>query len=419
VVGHDGPGVRPRDPDPFDPASVAVQASPYAVYGELLARDPIHRGGAPDPAQGTCWYFFRHEDVKAALKDPRFGRERPLAPLSGGEPDAADADHHDNDWLLYRDPPFHTTERAWLQEALDARLVAHAEPRIERLAHGLLARVPPSGVFDLQRGFAEKLPAAVLAELIGFDDPLAERFAEAVEQMLAPSLARRRPPFEHQVAAGRARAILARSLEHLLAERRLDLRSDLASALIDTQRRHPACGGRDLGRTLLFLVTTGYEVTVGLLGSGLFALLETPGLWGAARSGQIPVAAIVEEALRHESPLQMVDRWVLEDLVLDGKILRRGERVYLVLGAANRDPAHFSKPERLDVDRGARGHLAFGAGPHGCLGANLARTMARVAFTTLLGHASELQLGEPTARFYPDINFRVLQRLNVNCTREK
>ena len=166
-------------------------------------------------------------------------------------------------------------------------------------------------------------------------------------------------------------------------------------------------------RSCLFLLITGYRVTVDLLGNGLLCLLSRPDDYGALLAEPEMRRRAVQECLRFESPLQMVDRWVQEDMELGGKTLRRGQRVYLVLGAANRDPACFEEPDKLDFRRNAERHLAFGASTHSCLGARLARIQAEIAFRLLPPRLPGLKLNSTPPRWQVDVNFRSLQLLSV------
>jgi hypothetical protein len=390
---------------PFDPLQLAAEADPYPRYALYRAGDPIHRGIAQNPEQRECWYLFRYRDVLSALGDPRLGRERPAR--DGQAPAAAP------DWLQHRDPPYHTAARAALQDVLSARLIAGFRPRIEARAASLLEPLCSVDQCGFHTGFAEKLPAAVFAELIGFEGREAGQVADAIEQMLAPSQARHRDGLAHSLAAGRARSLLSRKLEGLLSARREAPRDDLSSAMIAAAARHPHGALQDPVRTLLAMIGSGYEVSVSAIANGVVTLLQDPGLLARLSDQAELLDGAVEETLRYESPIRMVDRWVLEDFELDGRHLRRGERIYLVLAAANHDPEQFPAPEAVQLDRKHGLQLAFGAATHLCLGATLARRLCRTTFELLARDYTALRLAPPRPRWYPDINFRILERLHV------
>ncbi|MBI4692593.1 MAG: cytochrome P450 [Gammaproteobacteria bacterium] len=390
---------------PFDPMQLATEADPYSCYAAYRAQDPVHRGIAQNPAQRTCWYLFRYRDVLAALGDPRLGRERPA---NTGENAAAASP-----WLLDRDPPFHTAVRAWLQDVFSARLTAPFKPRIEAIARALLAPLRSAGRCGFHTGFAEKLPAAVFAEITGFEGEDAAQVAGAIEELLAPSRSRHRGGLARTLAEDRARTLLSRKLERLLDARRGMPRDDLASALLSAADRHPHPLTHDPVRLLLSMLRSGYEVSVSAIANGIVTLLQEPDLLASLAAQPELLDGTVEETLRYESPLRMVDRWVLADFEIDGRQLQRGERVYLVLAAANHDPEQFPDPETLQPARRDGLQLAFGAATHLCLGATLARRLCRTTFELVARDYAASRIAPPRPRWYPDTNFRILERLHV------
>lgn len=390
--------------------SPQFQTDPYPVYDYYRAQEPVHWGNSQNPALPGCWYLFRYNEVLAGLKDPRLGRERPQ--FNVPTPDLFAVP--DPDWLIYRDPPYHTGLRNWLRHALTPQLVEEFKPRLAEYALKLIQSFPPSGEVDFITQFAEKFPALALAGLFGFDCEKSEYFAKAAMFMLAPGWQNHRKLLKPEVAASRSRATLSRLLRDLIQERRVQPRSDLMSQLIATQQQFRAFDEAELTTNALLLLTTGYQVAVNLLGNGLLALLENPTQMQEWRANPALAAPAVEELLRYDSPLQMVDRWALEDLEIAGQKLQRGERIYLVLGAANRDPARFDQPHRLELNREKNLQLAFGAGIHTCLGANFVRVQAAIAFNALLDNLDNLGLAGPPPARQTNPNFRALQSLFIN-----
>lgn len=395
-------------------ASPQFQANPYRAYDIYRAREPVHWGISQNPNLPGCWYLFRYSDVLAGLKDPRLGRERPGPSLANQSPDPFPVPN--NDWLIYRDPPYHTGLRDWLKNALTQQLVEAFRPRLEDYALNLIGSFPPAGPVDFISQFAEKLPAVTLAGLLGFEPDKASFFARCAIFMLAPSWQINRSPFEQELAYSRAYATLSHLLRDLVAERKSVPRPDLMTRLIFTQQQFRAFDEAELVSNALLFLITGYHVAVNLLGNGWLALLEHPAQVEKWRAGILRPGPAVEELLRYESPLQMVDRWVLQDLEICGKNFRRGDRVYLILGAANRDPARFQQPGNLELDREKNIHLAFGAGLHTCLGANFVRLQAAVAFNLLLERLGNLETVGPPPSWQTNPNFRALNRLLFNYT---
>lgn len=395
-------------------SSSQFQTNPYLVYDYYRASEPVHWGISQNPALSGCWYLFQFSDVLAGLKDPRLGRERPQTGLVLPSPDPLVGQNED--WLIYRDPPYHTGLRNWLRHTLTTQLIEEYKPRLEEYALNLIESFPPSGEVDFISQFAEKFPALALAGLLGFEPEKSEYFAKCSMFMLAPSWQARRNLVRPEVAASRSRNTLSHLLRDLIQKRRIEPRHDLMSHLIATQRQFRTFDEDELVSNALLLLITGYQVAVSLLGNGLLALLENPAQLDNWRSNLSLTETASEELLRYDSPLQMVDRWVLKDLEIGGQQLRCGDRVYLVLGAANRDPVRFSHPHRLELNREKNLHLAFGAGIHTCLGANFVRVQAAVAFNSLLKTLDSLRsAGTPPGR-QSNPNFRALHSLFINYT---
>ena len=390
------------------------QADPYQVYAYYRVQEPVHWGISQNVALPGCWYLFSYKAVLSGLKDPRLGRERPPTGTATPSPDPFAV--LDPAWLIYRDPPGHTGLRNWLKHALTSQVVEDFKPRLEELALQLIQAFPASGEIDFMAQFAEKFPALALAGLLGFEPVKADYFAKCALFMLAPSWQNRRNFLKPEVAASRSQATLARLLRDLVQERRANPCSDLMSQLIATQQQWRTFDEAELVSNALLLLVTGYGVAVNLLGNGLLALLENQSQLADWQANPDLAESGVEELLRYDSPLQMVDRWALNDLEIEGQSIKKGERVYLVLGAANRDPTRFDQPDCLALRREKNPHLAFGAGLHTCLGANFVRVQAAVAFNILLKNLKNLYLAKsPPSRLH-NPNYRGLHTLFLNYT---
>ncbi|MEU6232709.1 cytochrome P450 [Kitasatospora sp. NPDC047058] len=396
----------------FDPWSAAFVAHPYDAYRELREHAPVTYY---EPT--GQWLVARHEDVSALLRDRRLGRTythrftheefgRP-APDPAHEPFHTLNDHG----LLDLEAPDHTRIRRLVSKAFTPRMVEGLRPTVQRLAGELVDGLLAAGGGDLITAVAEPLPVAVIAEMLGV--PAADR------HLLRPWSADITGMFELNPTEETARRAVTASIEFsdylraLIRERRADPGPDLISALIQAQEGSDALSEQEMVSTCVLLLNAGHEATVNTTGNGWWALFRNPGELARLRGdvdGLLPTA--VEELMRWDTPLQMFERWVLEDIEVRGVTVPRGSEVALLFGSANRDPARFADPDRLDLGRTDNPHVTFGAGIHFCLGAPLARLELTESYGALLRRAPGLRLvREPEWR--PGYVIRGLKELLV------
>ena len=396
----------------FDPWSAEFVAHPYDAYAELREHAPVSR------YQPTGqWLVARHRDVAALLRDRRLGRTyahrhsheefgRP-APDPAHEPFHTLNDHG----LLDLEPPDHTRIRRLVSRAFTPRRVEELRPTVARFADELVSGLLAQGGGDLIAAVAEPLPVAVIAELLGVP--------ESDRSLLRPWSAAITGMFELDPGEETARRAVAAATEfshylrQLIRERRTRPGADLVSALIRAQEDGDALSEQELVSTCVLLLNAGHEATVNTTGNGWWALFRNPGqlaLLRASVDDLLPTA--VEELMRYDTPLQMFERWVLEDVEVAGVHIPRGSEVALLFGSANRDPARFADPDRLDLARADNPHITFGAGIHFCLGAPLARLELGESYGALLRRAPGLRLvREPEWR--PGYVIRGLRELLV------
>ncbi|WP_370422610.1 cytochrome P450 [Streptomyces sp. QH1-20] len=394
-------------PGPFRTADVDV-TDPYPCYRRYREEDPVHRGE-------DGWYLFRHADVARVLSSRRYGRGGLPARLPEECPHLRGTVAN---WMVFMDPPRHTRVRALVAKAFTPRVVEGLRPRIGELAAGLVAELAEGaaaqGEADLVDGFAAPFPILVISELLGVpkeDRPWFRARAVDLQQATSARVARRPDAFAVAEAAAREFGAYFRAE---FARRRAKAAgggTDLIAAML----AEPVRTGIDedlLAGTCVHLLTAGHETTTNLLAKGLLALLAHPGPLDRlrARPGSLPGA--VEELVRYDSPVQMISRWALEDDRVGGRVIRRGEKVTLVLGSANRDPERFPDPDRLDLHRDARRHTGFGLGIHYCVGAPLARAEAEIGLTALLGLPG-LALTDEPVRWADDLVFHGPARMMV------
>lgn len=342
----------------------------------------------------------RYADVQLALRDPRFGRAgfQKAAIAALGEGPLANSY---SQWMLFRDPPDHTRLRGLVNKAFTPRAVEAMRQQISGIVADLLARQSGSTSVDLISEVAYPLPVLVICELLGVPSQDRDRFGEWSNALgrnfdnlgiLDPDLKRR----GDEAATG-----LSEYFRGLVRSRRgsrpID---DILNGLIAAEEQGDRLSEEELLATCVLLFFAGHETTVNLIGNGMLALLRNPAEASRLRAdpGLLPNA--VEELLRYDSPVQRTGRTVLQEVEVGSWKLQPGWRVNLLIGAANRDPAQFSDPDRLDVTRSnAAQHLSFAAGIHYCVGAPLARLEAQLAIGALLREAPDLRLaGEPVWR---------------------
>jgi cytochrome P450 len=386
----------------FDFASAAgnpaLLANHYPLYAMLRAASPLFRPPIPGYEGPGAVVLTRYADVEAVLRDPRFTVDRmrahvlqafadrfPRQLLQG--PDAFRS-------MLMMDPPDHTA------------------PRIEALVDELLAPHRAGGELDVMRDFAEPLPAIVIAELLGVPAQDHRQFKQWSSELLAEGPARAFEPGAQE----RTAALFARLREYMrgiVAARRREPAEDLISGLIEAQAERDALSEVELVSTALLLLIAGHETTTNLIGNGLLALLQNPEQLARLRREPELLENAIEELLRYDSPVQATIRIATEDVPIDGGVIPKDAVALTLLGAANRDPAVFPEPDRLDLARENVRHLSFGLGTHFCLGAGLARLEARLAFEGLLARFPRLSLATDAPVYRPNPFLRGLRSLPV------
>ncbi|MFB0843093.1 cytochrome P450 family protein [Paenibacillus oleatilyticus] len=367
---------------------------------------------------GGAWLAFRHEDVAAILKDPRFIKDiRKLAPPQdqGESVQKHAAVSRLRQWfkqmpnMLTVDPPDHTRLRRLASKAFTPHTIEGLRPRIQQIADELLDAVQERGRMDLITDFAYPLPITVISEMLGIPAADRDQFREWTRKLLNASLD---PKQEDTVSE-----VLDKFVEYiktLLAEKRTHPGNDVTSGLVQAHDEGDQLSENELLSTIWLLIVAGHETTVNLIGNGIVALLQHPEQMRLLRSDPSLLPSAVEELLRYAGPVMIASRFASEDVTVHGKDIRKGEMVLVSLAGANVDPHHFSNPEALDITREENEHLAFGKGIHLCLGAPLARLEGQIAFGTLLQRLPHLRLAvAPQQLTYNRSTLRSLTNLPV------
>ncbi|MBA3236567.1 MAG: cytochrome P450 [Chloroflexi bacterium] len=297
---------------------------------------------------------------------------------------AAFEDHYRIPSLLHSDPPAHRRLRALIRDTFTPRAVAALEPRIRAITADLIDQAEPAGGMDAVSDFAAvDLPATVISEIFGVLAADGARFVAWSDDILAFQGVNKPAP-EILEKAHDTLLLLRAHLGEMILDRRRAPRDDLLGTLVAAEEAGDRLSQEELINTSVTLLAAGHETTRSLIGNGPFLLLSDRIHWQQLLAESALVKPAIEEILRYESPVPRQPRLMKTGAVLSGERIRKGEMVYQMLNAANRDPAHFAEPETFDLRRQANRHLAFGNGIHFCLGAPLAGLEGQIAFSTLL-----------------------------------
>jgi hypothetical protein len=365
--------------------------NPYPFYHLLRAHDPVHR--CPDGA----YFLTRYDDLAEAYRNPHLSsdKKREFKPKFG---DGALYTHHTTS-LVFNDPPLHTRVRHLIAGALSPRALKALEPRLVALIDRLLDRARDMGRFDLIEDFASAIPIEVIGDLLGV--PHGDRgplrgwsltILGALEPVITPE----------QLAKGNKAVEDFRAyLEGLIAERRRrpgDIDSDVLSRLIAGEADGAKLTEEELLQNCIFLLNAGHETTTNLIGNGVAALIDWPGEQARLRADPGLIKPAVEEFLRFEPSNQLGNRLTTTETTYGGITLPPGSFITLCIGAANRDPAQFPDPDRLDLSRNPNRHLAFGGGIHACAGMSLARMEGQIAIGRLIQRFVHIEQAGPFKR---------------------
>lgn len=384
--GHPAPPADPYPTPPASPPSGVVAGldpfaagffdDPYRRYAELREADPVHRSPL------GSWMLTRYDDCVRLLRHPTVSVEDRHAGLDRRARLFGDDDPRRGRGaaaILNLDPPAHTRIRRLAGKAFTPRRVEALAPRIEALVDTALDRVAADGGMDVIADLAFPLPFAVISEMLGIPTDDSDRMRD-VSHTLVQTLEPLTGPDEVPALVA-ASDTMYDFVEEMIRWKRANPADDLLTALIEVRDGGDALSHEELHDQVTLLYIAGHETTVNLIGNGVLALLQHPEQFARLRRDPGLVGNAIEELLRFDAPVQFSRRIALDDIEIGGTTIPSGTFVFTVLGAANRDPAHFGvEADVLDLTRrDAPQHLAFGGGIHHCLGAVLARAEARAA----------------------------------------
>lgn len=393
----------------FNPANRADPYGPTKVLRELA---PLHQSPL------GLHLVTRYEECAAILRDPSWSHAGEAA-LLHPEIDSEDAAAELPTSFVWMDPPDHTRLRGLVAKGFTARMVAGLRPRIDELVVRLIDEARAEGDFDLIKSMAYPLPLTVICELIGI--PFSDHYlVQSWSQHLARGFD---PDVLMEPEARKARSTAARELfayfRTLITERRRQPTDDLLSALGAVEDAGDTLSATEVLATCVTILVAGHETTVNLIGNGLLALLRNPDQLQLLRDRPELIRSAVDELLRFEPPIQMTTRTATSSKMLAGRDFNPGEGVVVLLNSANRDPATFADPDRLDVSRTHERsirrprHLTFGLGIHYCLGAPLALLQMEILLCRLTERVPVFELTSGSPQYRPNLVFRGLSSLPV------
>jgi cytochrome P450 len=379
--------------DPLIHVTADFLKDPYPYYKELRETDPIFWS-----EDGKYWLVTKYAHADLILRDMRFGKRNTFLGTGGGVakqavrclvgaafPVATAANS-----MLIQNPPDHTRLRGLVNKAFTPKMVEQMRSHIQEIADELLNKVQNKGKMDAVADFAFPLPVTVIAEMLGIPSADRQKFKRWSNSMVALL----EPGARMVVLPGAlaARSALIAYLRPLIEQRRKKPQEDLISSLVQAEEEGSKLTEAELLANIVLLLIAGHETTVNLISNSILGLLTNPSQMQLLKSKPELMRGAVEEFLRWSSPVQIVRRFAMEDVVLDGKTIKNGESVVVCVAAANRDPEEFPNPDKLDVARSNIKHLAFGVGIHHCLGFALAETEGEISVGTLLRRMPDLQL---------------------------
>jgi cytochrome P450 len=386
------------------------RANPYPHYKAMLAGPPriinitipatpellkmlgIEQAGLTEIQLPTA-LATRYQDCLAILRDPQhFSSARPpqeqafedRGPFKGATT------------MLFSDPPVHTRLRKLVSRDFTPRRIREMEPRIRELTNMLLDMVVERGDFEVMRDLANPLPVMVIAEMLGVEPELYATFKRWSDAIIAGdnTLPGNPLPPEFTTSVDDLRAYFSAQIE----KRRTTPGPDLVSALVAAHTESDALSADELMAFVVLLLLAGNETTTNLIGNGTLALGRNPDQLKMLQRDASPLPRAIEEMLRYDGPVQSTARFTKSDVELGGTFFPAGFPIFVILAAANRDPAQFPDPDRFDITRDPNDHLAFGEGIHFCIGSPLARLEAQIVFAAMLERFPKLRLRDPGAK---------------------
>ncbi len=390
-----------------------ILQDPYPTYARLHEEGPLHY---IEVGKWAVWSIVSHAECASIAKDPRLSAKRAkqmLLPLPiSRQSEFSELARMLGLWLIFMDPPEHTRLRKLLNKGFSAAAVEGLRPQAEAIVDQMLQPLKHGAEVELMGEFANPMPVRIISELLGVPQALHGTFVNA-SRAIAVFRGNPHRTVEEARAAQDALIELTEFFRKTVAERRRNKGSDLISLLIDIEEEGEVLTEEELYAQCIALLFAGHETTRNLIGNGMYTLLQNPQQTAELREKPEMIRSAVEELLRFESPVQFTARVLKEDIEVCGQPIRKGWTVQCMLGAANRDPRQFKEPNQLDLKRLNNQHLAFSAGLHFCIGAQLARLEGQIALLNLVQRFPQMKLAGPRPEWASTFGFRGLKSLPI------
>ncbi|MGB8727182.1 MAG: cytochrome P450 [Candidatus Sulfotelmatobacter sp.] len=391
-----------------------ILQDPYPAYARLHEEGPLHYLDVD--GKWALWSIVSHAECSSAAKDPRLSAKRSQQmilslPLSS-QSEFSELARMLGLWLIFMDPPEHTRLRKLLNKGFSPAAIEGLRPQVEAIVDEMLKPLRHGAEVDLMHEFANPMPVRIILEMLGIPQELRDTF---VNWSRAIAVFRGSPDRTVEQARDAQDALIALTdfFRKTVAERRRNKGNDLISLLIDIEEEGEVLTEEELYAQCIALLFAGHETTRNLIGNGMYTLLRHPQETAELRENPEMIRTAVEEILRYESPVQFTARVLKEEVEICGQHIPKKWSVLCMLGAANRDPKRFKDPDRLDLKRLNNQHLAFSAGPHACIGGQLARLEGQIALLNLVQRFPEMKLAGPRPEWAPTFGFRGLKSLPV------
>src|SRR5262245_1959336 len=397
----------------FRPEDPAFLADPFPVFARLRDEDPCHWS-----PRLKSWVLTRYEDVKRVCLGQEMSSNR-LTPFFATLPSQAAGRieslvRYLSPWMVFRDPPDHTRLRRLASKVFTVKAMRAMRPNVEAITAHLLAQVGDRDTFDFIAAFAGPLPALVIMDLLGVPRSELAR-VKRLSDDIALFIGSSRGASEKYASAESATKEMTDFFRALIAERRATPKADVLSELVHVDDAGDRFTEDELIATCILLLFAGHETTTNHIANGLLALMRFPGEMAKLRADPSLAQRAVEELLRYDGPTTAQGRVVQVEHALHGRTLNPGDRVFLMLNSANRDPRAYPDPDRVILERDGVPHLAFGFGLHICLGFPLARLEGEVSLPAVLARFRSIEpAGEP--RWLDSLVFRGMTEFPVRVT---
>ena len=391
-----------------------ILQDPYPTYARLHEEGPLHYVDVG--SKWAVWSIFSHAECSSIAKDPRLSAKRArqmLLPLPlSRQSEFSELARMLSLWLIFMDPPEHTRLRKLLNKGFSAAAVEGLRPQAEAIVDQMLKPLRDGSEVELMSEFANPMPVRIISELLGVPQALHGTFVNA-SRAIAVFRGNPNRTVDEARAAQDALIELTEFFRKTVAERRRNKGTDLISLLIDIEEEGEVLTEEELYAQCIALLFAGHETTRNLIGNGMYTLLKNPQQLAQLRERPEMIRPAVEELLRFESPVQFTARVLKEDIEVCGQHIPKGWTVLCMLGAANRDPKQFKEPNQLNLNRLNNQHLAFSAGLHFCIGAQLARLEGQIAILNLVQRFPKMKLAGPRPEWASTFGFRGLKSLPV------